>query len=54
MASSKEVGLHRAFGVPNALDLERINHVANLLELVVGELDLASVDALLDALRVCL
>lgn len=52
VASSKQVGLHRAFGVPNALHLERINHVADLLELVVGELDLASVDALLDAFRV--
>lgn len=46
------MGLHRAFGVSHALDLEGIDHVANLLELVVGEFDLAGIDALLDALRV--
>ena len=52
VASSKEVGLHRAFGVPHTLDLEGINHVTDLLKLVVGEAELAGVDALLDACRV--
>lgn len=48
----EEMCLPRALVVADALDIEVVDDAADLLELIVGETDLARLDALLDPVRV--